>query len=204
MISNNESPKAHDPEARDIKKKIIEAASSLFEKKGLYETSVAEVAEAAGISAPVTYHYLKRKSDIMYLIMEYFTDQFKDRVLPEIEQMSDTSEKIRRAMEIFFKLVEENLVKVVLVYRESRTLDRQGRARIMAAEIAHQDIFKSLLDEGVEKGIFKPVDTDLAAYNMIMAGHTWALKSWHFRKRLDLEEFTRLQTDFILDSLAAR
>lgn len=191
-------------ETQAIKKKIVDAASTLFEKKGLYDTSVAEVAEEAGISVPVTYHYVTRKSDIMLLIMEDFTDQFKGRVLPQIETMSDPVAKLKKAMEVFFSLVNENLVKVVLVYRESRTLGKEGRAKIMAAELAHQQVFMEILAEGVEAGIFSVPDMDLAAYNIIAAGHTWALKNWHFRERFTWDKFFQQQYQFVLQAITAK
>ena len=190
-----------DEEGRELRKKIIEAASQLFEKKGLYETSVAEIAEVAGISVPVTYHYVKRKADIMLLIMENFTDRFKDMVLPRIEALTDPREKLIQAMEAFFTLVDQELVKVVLVYRKSRTLDTEGRAKVKAAEIQHVTIFKDIIEEGMRAGVFADRDADLAAYNILVAGHTWALKKWHFGRKFTLEEYLKHQTEFILAAL---
>ena len=204
MTTEKAPPEKGSEEARILKKKIVDAASQLFERKGLYETSVAEVAEEAGISTPVTYHYLTRKSDIMLLIMEDFTDQFKGRVLPQIENMDDPLKKLEKAMEIFFSLVDENMVKVVLVYRESRTLDKEGRARIMTAELDHQQIFMDILQEGMDTGLFDVPDLDLAAYNIITAGHTWALKNWHFRKRFTWETFSKQQYQFILQAIKTK
>jgi AcrR family transcriptional regulator len=203
MTTEKDASKARHADSDAIKKKIVEAASQLFEKKGLYDTSVAEVAQAAGISAPVTYHYLTRKSDIMLLIMEHFTNQFINCVIPEIENLSNPLEKLKRAMAIYFQLFNENMVKVVLVYRESRTLDKAGRKKIMAAEIEQVKIIEDIIKEGIDQGVFKKVDADLAAYNIIMAGHTWALKSWHYHKKFTLDQYLALQTQFFIDALSA-
>ena len=202
MTTEVDDSNARHADSEEIKKKIVEAASALFEKKGLYDTSVAEVAQAAGISAPVTYHYLTRKSDIMLLIMEHFTNQFKNRVIPEIENMTDPVEKLKKAMDIYFRLFNEHMVKVVLVYRESRTLDKAGRKKIMAAEIEQVQIIEDIIKEGIEKGKFKDMDADLAAYNIIMSGHTWALKSWHYKKKYTLDQYLALQTQFFVGALS--
>ena len=191
-------------ESHEIKKKIIEAAGRLYEKKGLYETSVAEIAEAAGISAPVTYHYVNRKSDIMLLIMEDFTNRIKARVVEETGQLASPAEKLARTMELYFRLFDKEMVKLILVYRESRTLDKNGRKRIMAAETEHVRILEEILQEGIDSGDFRPVeDVTMVAYNILMAGHTWALKNWHFKTRMGLDEYTRLQTRFFLNTLTA-
>ena len=202
MTAQKGSDSVRDPESARIKQKIIDAASLLFEKKGLYETSVAEIAEAAGISVPVTYHYVSRKSDIMLLIMEHFTDQFEGQALPVLKDMEDPKAKLAKAMEIFFRIVDEQLVKVVLVYRKSRTLDKNGRNRVKAAEIRHVRIFEDIIKEGVEKGVFKDMDANLLAYNVLMTGHTWALKKWHFQSRFGLDEFLKNQTEFIMSALS--
>ena len=203
MTTEVDASKVRHADSEEIKRKIVEAASELFEKKGLYDTSVAEVAQAAGISAPVTYHYLTRKSDIMLLIMEHFTNQFKNRVTPEIENLSDPKERLTRAMAVYFQLFNEHMVKVVLVYRESRTLDKAGRKKIMAAEIEQVKIIEEIIKDGISKGVFKTADTDLAAYNIIMAGHTWALKSWHYSKKFTLDQYLDLQTRFFIEALSA-
>ena len=203
MSPQENAREAPDAESRRIKKLIIEAASKLYEKKGLYETSVGEIAEAAGISVPVTYHYVRRKSDILLLIMEDFTNQVKGRLMPEIENLEDPQEKLRRAMEIFFSWVNDNMVKAVLVYRKSRALDKEGRSKIMAAEMEHVKIFEDILKEGIEKGVFKALDTDLIAYNILLAAHTWALKHWHFKKRFHPAQYVRAQTEFILEAISA-
>ena len=55
-----------------VRRKIIDAASILYAKKGFRATSIEEISEMAGVSLPVTYHYVKKKSEIMRLIMEKF------------------------------------------------------------------------------------------------------------------------------------
>ena len=46
-----------------VRKKIIDTASTLYVKKGFTATSIEEISEMAGVSLPVTYHYVKKKSD---------------------------------------------------------------------------------------------------------------------------------------------
>ena len=192
-------------ESQEIRQKIIEAAGRLYEKKGLYETSVAEIAEAAGISAPVTYHYVNRKSDIMLLIMEDFTDRIKARVVKEVNHLARPAEKLARTMELYFKLFDKEMVKLILVYRESRTLGKSGRKRIMAAETEHVRILEEIIREGIDAGDFRPMeDANMVAYNILMAGHTWALKNWHFKQHMTLDDYTRMQTKFYLDALTTR
>jgi AcrR family transcriptional regulator len=196
-----QEPVEKDPEARRIIERIVEAASRLYEKKGFYETSVAEIAEEAGISVPVTYHYVTRKSDIMLLIMEGFTDQFQVHVQPEIDAVDDPAEKLRRAIRVYYSLVDREMIKVVLVYRKSRMLDKEGLKKIMASETEAAQVFSGIIQQCIDNGTFRPCDTDLAAYNILVAGHAWALKNWHFKEKFTIDEYIQVQTDFIMRSL---
>jgi hypothetical protein len=68
----------------------------------------------------------------------------------------------------------------------------------MKLEVDVARIFGGIIREGIEKGVFRDVDLDLTAYNIIMMAHMWALKSWHFKKRLSLEKYIDLQLMNIL------
>jgi len=203
MVSTGQEQKMEDSGSAHTKKKIIRAASKLFEKKGLYQTSVGEIAELAGVSVPEAYKYVRRKSEIMLLIMEDFTNQFKKRILPEIEYLDDPKEQLFRAMKMFYAIVAENAPQALLLYRESNTLDKEGKAKIMEAELACVNIFRDILEEGVRLGIFKPHDTEQVAYNIVLLGHSWVLKRWHFKKRFELEEYIELQYHFFIGALTA-
>jgi AcrR family transcriptional regulator len=72
-----------------VRKKIIDAASLLYAKKGFAATSVEEISEMAGVSLPVTYRYAGKKSEIMKMIMEDVLNSFKEnltRQLGELDQ----------------------------------------------------------------------------------------------------------------------
>jgi len=98
-------------------------------------------------------------------------------------------------------VVDQQREKALLIYQKSNSLDRASKARIMQLEVTVAHIFEEMINEGVALGIFKPVDVDLMAYNVIMAAHTWVLKHWHFKHRLTLDKYTELQLNTILDSL---
>ena len=201
MSAEPKTRKKNDEESERIKQQIVEAASRLFEQKGLYETSVSEIAEVAGISVPVTYHYVTRKSDILLLIMETFTDKFHGRVLPEIESIAEPAAKLTKAIEVYYRLVDEEMIKVVLVYRKARALDKNGRKKIMSDETAAARIFAEIIEDGQKKGVFRAFDPDLAAYNILSTGHMWALKNWHLKNTFDVTEYIRCQTEFLLSAL---
>jgi len=188
-------------DADKVRKKIIDAASALYVKKGFNATSIQEISEAAGVSLPVTYHYVKQKSAIMRMIMEDVLNIFRENLLRMIHGIDDPIEKLTIAGRLYFKVVDQQREKALLIYQKSNSLDRASKARIMELEVEVSKVFGEMIQEGIDCGVFKKVDVDLAAYNIIIAAHMWILKRWHFKKRLTLDKYIDLQLSNILDTL---
>ena len=187
--------------ADKVRKKIIDAASALYVKKGFNATSIQEISEAAGVSLPVTYHYVKQKSAIMRMIMEDVLNIFRENLLRMIHGIDDPVEKLTIAGRLYFKVVDQQREKALLIYQKSNSLDKDSRARIMELEVEVSRIFSEMIQEGIDLGVFKKVDVDLAAYNIIIAAHMWILKHWHFKRRLTLDKYIDLQLSNILGML---
>lgn len=184
-----------------VRKKIIDTASILYARKGYRATSIEENAEMAGVSLPVTYHYAKKKSEIMRMIMEDVLHTFRDTLSREIATIHGPEEKLALALVIYFRVVDEQREKALLIYQKSISLDRASRAKIMQLEVEVSEIFGEIIQEGIKEGVFKTVDVDLMAYNIIMMAHMWVLKRWHFKNRLSLEQYIDLQLTSVLDVL---
>jgi AcrR family transcriptional regulator len=184
-----------------VRRKIIDAASVLYAKKGFAATSIEEIAEKAGVTLPVTYRYVKKKSEIMQMIMEDVLHTFRKSLTSQIQGMEDPAEKLAAAADLYFRLVDEERDKLLLLYQKSASLDRGAKGKIMQLEVEIAKIFGEILRDGVQKGLFRALDVDLMAYNIIMMAHTWVLKRWHFKNRLSLDQFIALQSSLLMQTL---
>ncbi len=184
-----------------VRKKIIDVASALYARKGFTATSIQEISEKAGVSLPVTYHYVKKKSEIMRMIMEDVLNMFQDNLTAQIKGIDDPLEKLAIALGLYFRVVDQQKEKALLIYQKSNSLEKASKARVMQLEVDVSNIFGEIIREGIDQGVFKRVDVDLMAYNIIMMAHMWILKGWHFRKRLTLDKYIDLQLGAIMDSL---
>ena len=186
-----------------VRKKIIDAASTLYAKKGFGATSIQEIAETANVAVPVTYHYVKKKSGIMRLIMEDVLNIFRESLVREIKDVAEPVEKLAIAVILYLRVLDRQREKVLLIYQKSGSLDRDSKRRIMALEVEVSEIFSAIIKEGIAQGVFKTVDVDLMAYNIIILSQMWILKHWHFKKRLTLDKYIDSQLKTIMDALGA-
>lgn len=184
-----------------VRRKIIDAAAVLYAKKGFTATSIEEIAELAGVTIPVTYHYVKKKSEIMRMIMEDVLNTFQRSLIKEIKGIDDPEEKLAIATILYFRVVDQQREKALLIYQKSSSLDKPSRKKVMQLEVKVSKIFAKIIEEGIEKGVFKKVDVDLMAYNIIIMAHMWVLKRWHFKHRLTLDKYIDLQLEAIMDLL---
>jgi len=186
-----------------VRKKIIEAASALYAKKGFGATSIQEISETANVALPVTYHYVKKKSEIMRLIMEDVLNIFQESLVKEIKDIVDPVEKLAIAIILYLRMLDRQREKMLLLYQKSSSLDRDSKTRIMALEVEVSEIFSNIINEGIAQGVFKAVDIDLMAYNILMLSQMWILKHWHFKNRLTLDKYIDNQLKTIMDVLGA-
>lgn len=184
-----------------VRRKIIDAASTLYAKKGFTATSIEEISEKAQVSLPVTYHYVKKKSEIMGMIMEDFLRQFQVGLNREVKGVESPEEKLAIATILYFRVVDQHREKALLIYQKSSSLDRPSKSKVMQLEVEVAEIFGKIIEEGIEKGAFKRIDVDLMAYNIIMMAHMWVLKKWHFKNRLTIDSYIDLQLVTILGVL---
>ena len=184
-----------------VRKKIIEAASALYVQKGFTATSIEEISEKAGVSLPVTYHYVKKKSEIMKMIMEDALYAFQENLIKEIKGVDDPEEKLAIAVVLYFKVMDGQGEKVLLMYQKSSSLDKASKSKVMQLEVQVSQIFSGIIEEGIQSGIFNAVDVDLMAYNIILMAHMWVLKRWHFKKRLSFDNYIDQQLAIILNAL---
>jgi len=184
-----------------VRKKIIDTASTLYVKKGFTATSIEEISEMAGVSLPVTYHYVKKKSEIMKMIMEDALHTFQDNLTKEIKGIDDPEEKLAIAIILYFRVMDGQGEKVLLMYQKSSSLEKTSKSKVMQLEVQVSEIFSRIIEEGIKVGIFRAVDVDLMAYNIILMAHMWVLKRWHFKNRLTLNKYIDQQLEIIIASL---
>jgi AcrR family transcriptional regulator len=186
-----------------MRSRLVKAAGEILERKGRQAT-VEEIAALAGLSVPVTYQFVKKPADFMLLILEDLQGRFAALVQPELASGNSHQKRLLKAIATYYQVVDEERAKVLLLYRASRTLDQAGRKRIMALELEAVGLFRGILEEGRQAGVFHFTDPDLTAYNIVMLGHQWALKSWHFKRRgMDLGQYIAAQQELILSMVKA-
>lgn len=182
---------------------LVTAATRLFEKRGFHATSISEISRASGLSVGTIYRYVRKKEDILLLILDAIVDGYREELAKQ-PPVADPVERLRQAVRAILEVTDRYDTRTLLAYREAWALDRVGRRHVLAVEEAANRILQSIIEDGIRQGAFRPVDPYLAAFNIRSLIHMWALKRAHLRKRLTVDQFLERQLDFILAALGVR
>lgn len=181
---------------------LLAAAARLMEREGSQAVSMQALAEEAGVSVGLIYRYFGGKEDLLLAVIVNVLDAFAVQVPAAIEAAGDDPvERLAAAFRSYCLVIDEHRHAAVLTYRESKTLSSEHRQRTKDLEIRTSEPLRLLLREGIDAGVLRAVDIDLAAYNLLLIAHGWALKHWYFEQTLDVEEYIAKQTALALHAL---
>ena len=88
--------------------RILNEALSLFSQKGYDATSVREICEAAEITKPTLYHFYGSKEGVYHAIVEGALDDFRQRLVGQIEAAGSPRERLKRVARIYFEHAREH------------------------------------------------------------------------------------------------
>jgi len=148
---------------------IFAVAAQLFLKKGFVETSMREVAAAAGMGKSSLYDYFRTKDDIL---IWYFLDDIDDMMVLAREiagQPLPAVEKLRRILHKQMERMLENKAFYLKFLGELQRLGGDGRRRIRTKRHAYQDLLRAIVEQGIREGSFRPVNSLLATHMLQMA-----------------------------------
>ena len=145
------------------RKEIFDASVHLFLDQGFNETSMREIARVVGVGKSTLYDYFKSKDDILISYFEGEIQEITASAQHIIKQDLSTSEKLEQIMKMHLAYLvdKKNLFLKLTVEAQRLALDSQQQIQI--ARHAYQDMLRTLIEEGVQSGEFRAVNSLFAA-----------------------------------------
>jgi TetR/AcrR family transcriptional regulator, cholesterol catabolism regulator len=140
------------------RKEIFDASVHLFLEKGFTETSMREIAKAAGVGKSTLYDYYKSKDEIM---VSYFEEEIKKiavRAEEIIQADSSITEKLRKIMQMHLGYLVDSRQTFLKLSLEAQRLSADSQDQIQLHRHAYQDMLRELIEEGTRRGEFRPVN----------------------------------------------
>jgi len=159
------------------KKIILDAALKLFVKNGYSQTSMDDIVNVSGLSKGAIYHHFSSKKILFLSLIDYWeTFYFKDILNKNISACNPDHmlREISQNVVSAFKN-KKNIFLAELEFWSLSNHDKDVRNRIKILYVRLLDLFKSIINKGIENKIYKKLNVEVAALSIMtsLQGVIW-------------------------------
>lgn len=153
------------------RQQILDAALEVFSRTGYHVTNVSDVAAQAGVSQGTIYWYFDSKDELFQAaLLSAFGDIGEDAI-GALSECETATEKLLMLADSMVGLadVAEGLFMLFLGYWASS--DRQEASAQIWVDVLKQyrDVVVEVIEEGIRRGEFKPVNAEGLAWALLAA-----------------------------------
>lgn len=168
-------PKSADARRTDGRARVLRAATLCMVRRGYFGTSIRDIAEEAGMTSAALYHHFSSKQQILADIM---TTALTDARRVTEEALADAAVEPRErlaALSRAWALFHAQRRNEALVgASEIRSLDAGHRGAIVRMRDEQEQLFRSVIEAGIETGVFASSDPVVTARALIAMGNSIA------------------------------
>jgi AcrR family transcriptional regulator len=142
---------------------ILDAAAQIFSQKGYHGTSMQDIAVAVDLQKASLYHHVSSKQEILFDLLNRGLDLLITQVEEAINEQGSPDERLRKATCAYLSTMTEyqDLASVLLL--EYRSLEPDYHDRHIPRRDRFEQIWRDLIQEGMEAGIFNCDHPSLSA-----------------------------------------
>ncbi len=185
---------------RERRRQIIDSTVKLFIEHGYHKTTTRMIAKAANFSIGSLYEYISSKEDLLYLVCKTIHEEVRDAVEKALSN-TDKEERFAQVIRQYFYVCDKMGDHILMMYQVTQFLPEKWQVRVLENELNITDIFINALSSLSGKNNFPMLDgkiLNLVGHNISVLGQMWAFRRWHVQRNFTIEEYIKIQTDFIL------
>lgn len=161
------------------REELLRIAADLFASKGFRNTTVRDIADAAGILSGSLYHHFDSKESMVDELMRTFQAELFAAYDEILASSDDARTKLERAVRLSFDTIERRGAEVAIFQNEAATLGASERFGYLAERNRQsRDVWVTLLTEGVESGALRP-DLDITLTYRFIRDTVWVAVRWY-------------------------
>jgi AcrR family transcriptional regulator len=140
------------------RREIAHASVALFLAQGFPETSLREIAAAAGMGKSSLYDYFTTKDDILLFLIEDIAATLTEGARVIAGSNLPPDDCLRQIMEMQLDYLQANDNLFWLLNDEARRLKPESQQRLHMQRYVFQDLVASIIQAGIAQGSFRPVN----------------------------------------------
>lgn len=158
---------------------LLQIAAVLFAEKGFKNTTVRDIADAAGILSGSLYHHFDSKESMVDELLARFQDELFGRYEEVLASNLDARGKIEAAVRLSFEAIDNRGPEVAIFQNDATYLGSFDRFGYLAERNQQsRQIWMTLLTEGVSSGALRK-DLDIQLVYRFIRDTVWVAVRWY-------------------------
>ena len=167
---------ASTPEAngsRTRREELLAIAGEVFARKGFRNTTVRDIADAAGILSGSLYHHFDSKESMVDELLVPFQEELFGKYDEILASEDDARTKLERAVRVSFEAIDQHPHEVAIFQNDADHLGTFERFGYLADRNAQsRQVWVTLIEEGVRTGVLRP-DLDVTLTYRFIRDTVW-------------------------------
>jgi AcrR family transcriptional regulator len=171
---------------------IIRAAAEVLQRSGYEAATMKDIAAQVNLTAASLYHHFRNKDALLLAVLEVGMDYIIQRVEPIACGTETSADKLRAMIREHIVGVTENTAVGAAMVFEIRALMNvnpptknaaqddwdayqqfvAGRDKFFARRDYFENLFRQVVQGGIDQGAFRPVDVPIFV-KMMLGAHNW-------------------------------
>ncbi len=105
------------PKAEETRERIVDAALDLFRDKGFDETTMRDIAGAAGVATGAAYYYFRSKEELVMAFYARTAEEARTILPPAIDRSKDLRKRLRAVIDTKFEQFAEHRRLLIAIVR---------------------------------------------------------------------------------------
>lgn len=165
--------------AGERRAELLAIAARCFAEKGFKNTTIRDIAEAAGILSGSLYHHFDSKESMVDEIISSFQEELFGKYDEILASSDDARTKLERAVQVSFEAIDQHHHEVAIFQNDADFLGTQERFGYLAERNAQsRQVWMTLLEEGVRTGVLRP-DLDVTLTYRFIRDTVWVAVRWY-------------------------
>lgn len=193
--------KLRDKRASKRKKEILFAAAQVFNEKGYDEATIEEIAGKIDYTKGSIYYYVKSKQELLFECNKLTMDALIEKLDEILASPLGPEEKFRRAIKMHIKTAIDEFALFSTALQLEFALEDPYKREIIKSRDAYEKKLLSILDDGIEKSVFR-IDKDPKIILFIILGAMNWMKHWYSTGgRLTEDKISDMYCDYLIPPL---
>ncbi|GAB2760443.1 TetR family transcriptional regulator KstR2 [Nocardioides salsibiostraticola] len=185
------------------RQELLAIAARLFAEKGFKNTTVRDIAEAAGILSGSLYHHFDSKESMVDEILSTFQAELFGRYDEILASRADARTRLEQAVRVSFEAIDRHPHEVAIFQNDADYLGGFERFAYLAERNEQsRNVWMTLLRQGVRSGDLRK-DLDVRLTYRFIRDTVWVAVRWYRpSKKLTHTDIADQYLGILLDGIA--